>query len=267
MIFRKYNLYESKIYGDVRRESVMLYCMRGDLDLEWWDMMTDENIGGSSKCKLKTSENGLSMMWFGILENKPPELDWGKTSAWKSFATLYTKPWTRDYGRADKLNIEEHNCFEVRLRGDGRRYDFDIHATRDWVDAEATWSTHIYTKGGYEWETLRIPFHHFYQQYNDAKTRDQTLLPLDAITGFRFRIQDNVQGPFKLEIDYIASTYDWSYHTMTNQTYKNAYAEGHGPDKIHNTFHSQRSSSNFNMLFYMENIIYFDKHLKKLLNP
>ena len=94
----------------------MLYCMRGDLDLEWWDMMTDENIGGGSKCKLKTSENGLSMMWFGILENKPPELDWGKTSAWKSFATLYTKPWTRDYGRADKLNIEEHNCFEVRLR-------------------------------------------------------------------------------------------------------------------------------------------------------
>ena len=87
------------------------------------------------------------MMWFGILENKPPELDWGKTSAWKSFATLYTKPWTRDYGRADKLNIEEHNCFEVRLRGDGRRYDFDIHATRDWADAEATWSTHIYTKG------------------------------------------------------------------------------------------------------------------------
>ena len=49
MIFRKYNLYESKIYGDVRRESVMLYCMRGDLDLEWWDMMTDENIGGGYK--------------------------------------------------------------------------------------------------------------------------------------------------------------------------------------------------------------------------
>ena len=79
-------------------------------------------------------------------------------------------------------------------------------------------------KGGYEWETLRIPFHHFYQQYNDAKTRDQNTLPLDAITGFRFRIQDNVQGPFKLEIDYIASTYDWSYNTMTNQIYKVAYA-------------------------------------------
>ena len=103
------------------------------------------------------------------------------------------------------------------------------------------------SKGGYEWEKIRIPFHHFYQQYNDAKTRDQTLLPLDAITGFRFRIQDNVQGPFKLEIDYIASTYDWSYHTMTNQIYKVAQAESSGPDKIHNTFHSQRKTFFFRL--------------------
>ena len=61
------------MYGDVRRESVMLYCMRGDLDLEWWDMMTDENIGGNSKCKLKTSENGLRrvtllMVNFDVIE-------------------------------------------------------------------------------------------------------------------------------------------------------------------------------------------------------
>ena len=37
-------------------------------DLEYWDMMTDENIGGFSRCKMKVNaDNGLSLQWFGIL--------------------------------------------------------------------------------------------------------------------------------------------------------------------------------------------------------
>ena len=44
-------------------------------------MMTDENIGGYSRCKMKVNEdNGLSLQFFGILEQKVPELDWGITS-------------------------------------------------------------------------------------------------------------------------------------------------------------------------------------------
>ena len=49
---------------------------------------------------------------------------------------LYTKPWIRDYGRPDKLNVENHNCFELRFRGDGRKYDFDVCATRVTQDSE-----------------------------------------------------------------------------------------------------------------------------------
>lgn len=180
-----------------------------------------------------------------------PELDWGITSRWNSFAMLYTKPWIRDYGRPDKLNLEIHNCFELRFRGDGRKYDFDVMATRTSIDSkvslkisiglkpalQAIWSTHIYTKGGYEWETVRIPFYHFYQQHEDAKVMNQTILALDSITGLRFRLQDNVQeiyrffttysrisfsmnskGPFKFELDYIAAATDTQFRQFHNKS-------------------------------------------------
>ena len=79
------------------------------------------------------------------------------------------------------------------------------------------WTTHIYTKGGYEWEVLRIPFYHFFQQHHDAKVMNQTILPIDSITGLRFRIQDDVQGPFKFELDYIATTYDTQFRQFHNK--------------------------------------------------
>ena len=69
-----------------------------------------------------------------------PELDWGITSRWNSFAMLYTKPWIRDYGRPDKLNLEMHNCFELRFRGDGRKYDFDVMATRNSIDSKVSFA-------------------------------------------------------------------------------------------------------------------------------
>ena len=56
---------------------------------------------------------------------------------------LYTKPWIRDYGRPDKLNVENHNCFELRFRGDGRKYDFDVCATRVTQDSEVRFESPI----------------------------------------------------------------------------------------------------------------------------
>ena len=73
-------------------------------------------------------------------DTKVPELDWGITSRWNSFAMLYTKPWIRDYGRPDKLNLEMHNCFELRFRGDGRKYDFDVMATRNSIDSKVSFA-------------------------------------------------------------------------------------------------------------------------------
>ena len=78
------------------------------------------------------------------------------------------------------------------------------------------WSTSIFTKGGYEWETIRIPFYHFFQQWQDAKVRDQTIMALEGIWGFRFRLQDDIKGPFKFEIDYFGAAYDFQFKTFHN---------------------------------------------------
>ncbi|CAG5087542.1 Oidioi.mRNA.OKI2018_I69.PAR.g11568.t1.cds [Oikopleura dioica] len=202
-----------------RRERI-LYTFRDINDLEWWDMMTDENIEGFSKCKMTMNETGTGVMWYGHLDTRVPDIDWGRLSMWKSFAMLYTKTWERDYGRPDKLNLIEYNCFEFRIRGDGRRYEFDVHGNRVFEQSTSMWSTPIHTKGGYEWETIRVPFYHFYQQHKDAKVRDQTYLAVEGIWGFRFRLQDDVPGPFKLEIDYVGVAYDFEFKTFSNDHYE-----------------------------------------------
>jgi hypothetical protein len=82
---------------------------------------------------MKLSENGAGLSWYGHLDPTPPDLDWGRLSQWKSFATLYTKKWERDYGRPDKLTLKDYNCFEIRFKGDGRRYELDVHGNRERV--------------------------------------------------------------------------------------------------------------------------------------
>ena len=47
---------------------------------------------------MKIADDGAGIVWFGRLDTSPPDLDWGRLNMWKSFATLYTKPWERDYG-------------------------------------------------------------------------------------------------------------------------------------------------------------------------
>ena len=56
----RWSFLHSKIYNETQRESRILYTFRGEKDLVWWDMMTDENIGGFSKCKMRVSDNGES---------------------------------------------------------------------------------------------------------------------------------------------------------------------------------------------------------------
>ena len=41
------------------------------------------------------AENRTGVIWYGRLDTQPPDLDWGRTNNWKSFATLFTKEWQR----------------------------------------------------------------------------------------------------------------------------------------------------------------------------
>lgn len=44
---------------------------------------------------MQMAENGTGVIWYGRLDTQPPDLDWGRTNNWKSFATLFTKEWQR----------------------------------------------------------------------------------------------------------------------------------------------------------------------------
>ena len=44
---------------------------------------------------MQMAENRTGVIWYGRLDTQPPDLDWGRTNNWKSFATLFTKEWQR----------------------------------------------------------------------------------------------------------------------------------------------------------------------------
>ena len=45
----KNKIQNQKIAEEVEVQERILYTFRNDIDLTWWDMMTDENIQGGSK--------------------------------------------------------------------------------------------------------------------------------------------------------------------------------------------------------------------------
>ena len=60
----------SYIAKEVESLERILYTFRSDLDLTWWDMMTDENIDGSSRCQMKINDAGIGYpRVLGILTN------------------------------------------------------------------------------------------------------------------------------------------------------------------------------------------------------
>lgn len=222
-------LFTTKTYVEMKNELLRLYHVRvkeldkavpiikneeetkifehfdTDESIKRWKPKADsDTLNGYSIARLTRSPQGHAL-FSGILDNRIP--DDGVTMK-SGFACIMgpLRPRTRAFQVKAYWDWSGYNQVELRVRGDGRRYNFVINTSYHNNDQTFydNMAFHMYTRGGPYWETIRIPMSKFiFTAKNFVQDsqgwRDKTKVSFVAIT-----LQDSYDGPFALEIDYIA---------------------------------------------------------------
>jgi NADH dehydrogenase [ubiquinone] 1 alpha subcomplex assembly factor 1 len=143
-----------------------------------WDVEDDVVMGGVSSSEWMITEDGHGMFKGDVsLDN-----DGG-------FASIQ-----RDI---DAVAVTGYETVMLRVKGDGKRYQFRLMAD---VDDRASYITHFETTG--DWQVIALPLADFYPVWRGDRL-DQPNFPGEQIEQIRFMIANGTAEAFQLEIDWI----------------------------------------------------------------
>ncbi len=101
-------------------------------------------------------------------------------------------------GRAP-LNLKKGDSILLRLRGDGRTYNFNLYSTSR--NRETTFRKSFKTVAG-KWIDVRLPLDEFVATYRGRQMSNRKLDPA-TISRVGIQLGDKKAGPFKLEVEWI----------------------------------------------------------------
>lgn len=159
--------------------STMLFDFSGKCDLQNWQIVDDGVMGGLSEGNASLNEAG-HLEYFGSvsLENNG------------GFSSLRY--------RFDTENVEDFTAFSIRLKGDGKRYQFRAKTSSgDWY----SYIQHFETSG--KWETVEIKMADMYPGFR-GRELDMPNYPGISMEEIAFLISNKKAEDFRLEIDYIS---------------------------------------------------------------
>lgn len=113
------------------------------------------------------------------------------------------------FGFLIPYNLDRYTHLVIRFRGDGRNYHVNLLPISYW---DINWFTAhqftLYTRGGPYWQLAKIPLSKFYFTNRGLIHSRQQMVKLDDLRIISFTLMDDIEGPFSLELDYIAFYYD-----------------------------------------------------------
>lgn len=98
-----------------------------------------------------------------------------------------------------ELDLSDHDGIRLRLKGDGRRYTWQLQTNARWRGRRVSYWADFETRAG-EWSTVDIPFSRFFPQFRGYKL-DGPELDRSQITEMGLYIYDKRDGPFELRLD------------------------------------------------------------------
>lgn len=141
-----------------------------------WTTVNDDVMGGRSKGGFEIEDGTL--VFRGATNT-----DGG------GFSSIRTSP--------EQLGLQGHEAIRLRVRGDGRTYTFRL----DTGSAQAVYWAEFATSKD-EWTEVRLPIDSFVARWRGRVLGLPAPDPAEVIA-IGFMIYDKLEGPFRLEVDWI----------------------------------------------------------------
>jgi monofunctional biosynthetic peptidoglycan transglycosylase len=159
----------------------VVFAFKGDGDSGRWMIVNDGVMGGLSSSRMVLTENDTAVFEGDVsLENNG------------GFASVLSRPAPMPTAGTSRL--------VVRLRGDGRDYQLRIRTSDGFDGIAYRWD---FTTRADEWVTLEAPYGDFVPTFRGLVLRDVPPIDPAVIRQLGFLIADKVEGPFRLEVDWI----------------------------------------------------------------
>lgn len=158
--------------------SMIIFDFTAQSDIQDWLVTDDSVMGGESSGTFKLNADGFGVFSGSVsLENNG------------GFSSVRY--------RFEKLKIKGYDKISIKLRGDGKRYQFRIKSNSgDYYSYISTFST------SGEWQEIEIPLKDMYPSFRGRKL-DQPNFSNDYIEEIGFLIGNKKDEKFKLLIDKI----------------------------------------------------------------
>ncbi|XP_051878545.1 complex I intermediate-associated protein 30, mitochondrial [Pristis pectinata] len=186
--------------------SRVLWQFRGADSLRHWVVSSDRDIGGHSSARLGVGSKGCTALLSGHLSPEPPRD--GETR-YSGYCSLRSRPLKGAFDMKKYYDLSNFNTLHLRVRGDGRPWMVNISTSMYFTHhKDDLYNYFMFTRGGPYWQDVKIPFSKFFLSSQGRIQDKQHPLWLDKISTIGFTLGDKVDGPFQLEIDFIAVCID-----------------------------------------------------------
>lgn len=186
----------------MQEQTQVQWEFRGPESLSQWVVSSDREIGGRSEAYLKLGRNSTTCLLYGTLCSTPPRD--GETR-YSGYCTLRSKQPKMSFDRKKHYDWSSFNTLYLRIRGDGRPWMINIAAETYFThQSDDMYNYFLFTRGGPYWEEVKIPFSKFFISSRGRIQDEQHPLWLDKINTIGFTLGDKADGPFQLEVDFIA---------------------------------------------------------------
>lgn len=174
-----------------------------------WVVTADSDFDeGKSSAKFEMTE-GKKALFHGNICHEVPKDGIIKNAGYVNIRSprnmkFFKSNWKYDWSPFSHLIF--------RVRGDGRPYQILLN-TPGYFDIEwhDMYQFPLYTRGGPYWQTVKVPFSKFFFTFKGRISNHQERIPLHCIDYLGITLSDGVDGPFALEVDYIAAVLDWNH--------------------------------------------------------
>ncbi|PAV86140.1 hypothetical protein WR25_24445 [Diploscapter pachys] len=194
-------------FGYLRhREARIEYNFATKEDLQMWRTGSDRSRNeGFTTVNLELTDNKTAL-FHGDLSTQLVKDGKSERAGWASMKLEKKLPFLRKYYHKRWRNFTH---LLIKCRGDGRQYKVMLHSPGfidlTWGDSH---SYALHTHGGPYWQYECIPFSKFFFTVGGRIQDKQWAVNRCDVSSISITIMDRIDGPYKLEIDYIGVVND-----------------------------------------------------------